>query len=129
MSEKKGRGRPRAELSLDDIGEKVLAELNRRLDSASLANEIPGTQLMQIAQRYLAHLEAERKLKEEIVEEKLHPLEAVDNHGIPLELRYKILWEYLDEIETTWRDVSERVREMRVELGIEDEEATEDDGA
>jgi hypothetical protein len=122
--EKKGRGRPRNELTLDDIGEKVIAELQRRLNSPRDAAEIPGTQLMQIAQRYLAYLESTLQADED-EREKLTPLEAIDKPGLALEVRYQIMQDYLQELEAEWQTAFARFNEIKAELGLEDE----DDGS
>ena len=110
---------------MDDIGEKVLEELERRLKSPRDAAEIPGTQLMQIAQRYLAYLESQIKDDEE-EGPRLTPLEAIDKPGLALEMRYKILSEYMDELHEEWQKASDRYLEMQRELGIEEEHDGDD---
>lgn len=126
MSE--GRGRPRATYTLDDIGENVLKELRRRLSTVTDASEIPGTQLVQIAQRYLAHLEAERKILEEEEREWEHPLDLIDKDGLTLSSRHKILYEYCGMLKEHWIDCSERLNEMHYELfpGTRPEEDDDD---
>lgn len=130
MSEEpRGRGRPRAEFSMDDIGEKVLAELNRRLSTKSLAGDIPGTQLMQLAQRYIASLEklAQAAAADAPEEVKLSPLELIDVPGLSLDRKVQILDPYLDRLEAEWRVASSRFEEMQIELRAREAESGSDD--
>lgn len=107
---------------MDDIGEKVLAELNRRLNSPLEAAEIPGTQLMQLAQRYIASLEklAQAAAEDAPDEEKLLPLELIDVPGLSTERKVEILDPYLDRLEEEWRAASSRYEELLKELREEE---------
>jgi hypothetical protein len=102
-----------SDVNFDQIGGLVMEELNRRLGSEELAQDLPGTLLMKVAMDYVKHLEARNAIEKAKLEQvRVDPLEMIDQAGLSLEQRIMILSEYLDDIETTWREASQRIVEL-----------------
>lgn len=75
-------------------------ELHRRLATPALAQDLPGTLLMKVAMDYVKHLEKRNELEEaKLAQEKLDPLEMIDQPGLPITLRMQVLNEYLTELD------------------------------
>lgn len=97
----------------DAIGQGVLEELNRRLGSPELAQDLPGTLLMKVAESYLKYLERKQQFEEAKANiEKLDPLEMIDQEGLTLDMRIQILGEWLEEVESYWQAASTRMAEL-----------------
>lgn len=108
--------------TFDEIGEKIMVELNRRLGDEDTAEGLPGTLLMQLAQRYIAYLEKKQEIERQKMEEdgkKIPPLVMIDRPGLPMDRRIGIMSEYLDELEAEWRAASERFIELCKEAGVD----------
>lgn len=101
----------------DEIGQGVLEELNRRLGSPELAQDLPGSLLMKVAESYLKYLERKQTFEEAKAEqEKLDPLEIIDQPGLGVTKRVEILGQYLEEIEIEWQKASTRMEELLKEV-------------
>lgn len=100
-----------SEVYWNDIGGKVLAELERRLGSEADARELPGTLLMRLAEKYLQYLD---KLQREEEDEKQYmtALEAIDQEGLPLGNKIEILRDYIDKLEEDHTIALERLGEL-----------------
>lgn len=97
-----------------------MRELNRRLATPSLAEDLPGTLLMKVAMDYVKHLEERNKIEEaKLNQEQLDPLEMIDQPGLSHAMRIEILAEWLEEVEGYWRTASVRMEEILKE--VEDE--------
>lgn len=106
------------EIDFDSIGQGVIQELYRRLGSAELAQDLPGTLLMKFAESYLKAIEKRNEIEAAKLESKtMNPLEMIDQPGMALPYRYTMLLEYLNELEEWWKTASARmviiVEEMR----------------
>jgi hypothetical protein len=98
------------------IGQGVLEELNRRLGSPELAEQLPGTLLMKVAESYLKYLERKQQFEEAKANiEKIDPLEMIDQPGLTITMRTEILSEYIDDLEGYWRAASDRMAELMKE--------------
>jgi len=88
-------------------------ELNRRLGSPELAQDLPGTLLMKVAMDYVKHLEARNAIERAKLEQvKLDPLEMIDQPGLSLAHRINILHDYIDDVEEAWRAASVRIEAL-----------------
>lgn len=97
----------------DAIGQGVLEELNRRLGSPELAQDLPGTLLMKVAESYLKYLERKQAFEEAKANiEKLDPLEMIDQPGLSLDMRIEILSEWIEEVENYWQAASARMEQL-----------------
>jgi hypothetical protein len=97
----------------DAIGTRVMVELNRRLGSPELAQDLPGTLLMKVAMDYVKHLEERNRIEQaKLNQEKLDPLEMIDQPGLTVAMRIEILSEYIEELEGYWKDASTRMAEL-----------------
>lgn len=90
-----------------------MRELHRRLATPSLAQDLPGTLLMKVAMDYVKHLERRNEIEEaKMNAEKVDPLEMVNQPGLPFDMRWAIIDEYLDEVTDYWQ----RASQIRIEL-------------
>lgn len=104
-------------IDFEGIGQGVLEELNRRLGSPALAQDLPGTLLMKVAESYLKYLERKQAYEESKQEaEKLDPLDVIDQPGLGAERRVVILGQYLEELEDFWQRASKRMEELLKEV-------------
>lgn len=104
-------------IDFEGIGQGVLEELNRRLGSPALAQDLPGTLLMKVAESYLKYLERKQAFEESKQEaEKLDPLDVIDQPGLGAERRVVILGQYLEELEDFWQRASKRMEELLKEV-------------
>lgn len=98
---------------IDVLGRALYAELLRRAGDPQTARNLPGTHLMTLFQTYQKHLEKKLEIEQaKLAEEKLDPMEMIDQPGLPLDLRVQILYEYTDELEDTWRKASAKLEEL-----------------
>lgn len=105
------------EVDFDQIGERVMVELNRRLGSPELAQDLPGTLLMKVAMDYVKYLEQRNAIEQAKLDaEKVDPIEMVNQPGLPLEMRWEIIDAYLDEVEDYWRRASVIREELEKEV-------------
>lgn len=104
-----------------------MVELNRRLATPQLAEDLPGTLLMKVAMDYVRYL-AERNAIEQakLNQEKVDPLEMIDQPGLNLSMRVEILAEYLEEVEDYWTRASARMAELLEEVGDGEGEVVQD---
>lgn len=101
----------------EEMGENVLKELSRRLRVPELARGLPGTQLLKLAENYMKYLE--RKHLQDTANPDTHPvsaIEIIDQQGISLEKKHEIMGEYLDQLEREWKEASQRMAELDIEL-------------
>lgn len=90
-----------------------MQELDRRLGSDEDAKDLPGTLLMQLAKDYVTYLKRKQELEEEkLGQEKVDPLEMIDQPGLGLERRIAILAEYLTDVEDVWRRGSDIMEQL-----------------
>jgi hypothetical protein len=109
----------------DVIGARVLAELNRRLGSPGDAADLPGTLLMTLAQNYLKYLE--RQEAAEASKEAEHvtsALEMIDKEGLSVARKVEILTDFIDQVETEWREASARLVELLKEVEVDGDSET-----
>lgn len=101
----------------EQMGENVLGELSRRLRTPALAEGLPGTLLMKLAENYLKYLER-KQLNDEGKPEN-HPvtaLEIIDQPGLSVEKKFEIMNDYIGQLEDEWKQASERMVEIVGEL-------------
>lgn len=104
-------------IDFEGIGQGVLEELSRRLGTPELAQDLPGTLLMKVAESYLKYLEKKQAFEESKQEAvKLDPLDVIDQPGLGVERRVVILGQYLEELEDTWTRASSRMEELLKEV-------------
>lgn len=116
-----------AEVSFEQIGGLVMNELHRRLGAPELAQDLPGTLLMKVAGDYIKHIERRNEIEQaKLEQEHVNPLEIVDQEGLPLEMRFEILTEYLDEVESAWRHASARMEDLLKEVNANDPDVVQD---
>lgn len=100
----------------DAIGLGVLEELNRRLGTPELAQDLPGTLLMKVAESYLKYLERRQQFEEAKANiDKIDPLDMIDQEGLTLDMRVEILSEYIDDLENFWTTASARMEQLMKE--------------
>lgn len=105
------------ESDFDSIGVRVIEELQRRLSSPELAQDLPGTLLMKFAESYLKAIEKRNEIEAAKLENKsTNPLEMIDQSGMALPYRYAMLLEYLTELEEWWVTASARMVEIVEEM-------------
>lgn len=98
------------------IGGQVLTELERRLGHGADAKDLPGTLLMRLAEQYLKYLD--KKAQEQ--EEEAHymtAMEAIDQEGLPLDVKVQILSDYIVKLEEDMMQAVTRHAELEAELG------------
>jgi hypothetical protein len=98
------------DLYWEEMGGKVLGELNRRLDSGE-GKDLPGTLLMRLAELYLKRLEKLAAEADEEVEY-LTPLQAIDQEGLPIESKIEILSGYVEQLKTDLSAATARLEEL-----------------
>lgn len=100
--------------TFDDMGKLISKELRRRLGNREKAAELPGTLLMRLFESYTKAIEKRNEIeKAKLEQEKLDPLEIVNQEGLPDETKLEILLEYVDELEDQWRRASEIIVELQ----------------
>lgn len=100
----------------DAIGQGVLEELNRRLGNPELAQDLPGTLLMKVAESYLKYLERRQQFEEAKANiDKIDPLDMIDQEGLTVDMRIEILGEYIGDLEDYWGRASERMEQLMKE--------------
>lgn len=99
----------------EKIGEDVLAELGRRLETKAGRETLPGTLLMKLAENYLKYLEKKQAQEGDRHEEVLTALEIIDQPGLSIDKKYEILEAYIDELQDELRTVSVRMEEIHNE--------------
>lgn len=98
-----------------------MTELHRRLGSPELAQELPGTLLMKVAMDYVKHLERRNDIEQaKLDQEQVDPLEIVQQPGLPLDMRFEILSDYIEELEGAWRGASEIMETILEEVNQRD---------
>lgn len=104
-------------IDFEGIGQGVLEELNRRLGTPELAQDLPGTLLMKVAESYLKYLERKQAFEESKQEaEDIDPLDVIDQPGLGPERKVVILGQYLEELEDYWQRASARMEELLKEV-------------
>lgn len=93
-----------------------MQELHRRLGNPQLAQDLPGTLLMKVASDYVKHLEKRNEIEQaKLEQEHEDPLVVVAQPGLPWEMRFEIINDYTDELETQWRAASVIMVELLAE--------------
>lgn len=100
------------EVFWDKLGSKVMRELEHRLTDQELASEVPGTLLMGLADRYIKHLEKKAAL-EEATTEYMTALEAIDQEGLPDDVKITILNDYIEKLNEDIAEARSRLEQLQ----------------
>lgn len=99
------------EVFWDRLGSKVMRELERRLTDRETASEVPGTLLMGLADRYIKHLER-KAAQEETQTEYMTALEAIDQEGLPDDVKIQILKDYIEKLNEDIVEATTRLSQL-----------------
>lgn len=98
----------------EDIGGKVLTELERRLSEGSSAADLPGTLLMRLAEKYITYMEKLARQEEADIPY-MTAMDAIDQEGLPIENKIQILQDYISKLESDHTIAINRLAELERE--------------